>query len=43
MEFFGSIIGMIQDIVKLIQNLVKQLRNEPTRWGPDDFQVIKQK
>lgn len=41
MEFFGTIVGTIQDIVKLIQNLVKQIRNEPTRWGPDDFQVLK--
>ena len=41
MDFFTNIIGAIRDIVKLIQNLVKQLRGDPTVWGPDDFEVLK--
>ena len=41
MEFFTTIINVIKDIVKLIQNLVKQLRGDPTQWGEDDFAVLK--
>ncbi len=39
--FFTTIIDAIKDIVKLIQNLVKQLRGDPTVWGEDDFKVLK--
>ena len=41
MDFMMTIINAIKDIVKLIQNLVKQLRGDPTQWGEDDFVVLK--
>lgn len=41
MNFIMTFINAIKDIVKLIQNMVKSLRGEPTQWGPSDFVVLK--
>lgn len=41
MDFFSKILGFFQDLVKLIQNMVKNFRGDPTKWGENDFKVLK--